>query len=468
MYSRQFLSLYSAIFFLFSGYGLFLNSAGVKLTQMGVNNLTIGVLNAAFFVGGTLSAIISHRIISRVGHIRSFSVFGAIFAIAALAHLMVEILWLWGLFRILLGFCHYSLLMIVESWFNARSNNENRAKVLALYEVMYYSASATGVLLLSLNLSSNNIFTLAAILVITSTLPIGLTRMKQPDIPQRQRVSLPHVLSIAPLAWLSCFMAGIFINGFFTMGSVFVLRQGFDLRQVSIYLGAAMVGGFTIQLMVAWLSNRFGRPRVISGCAATSAMTALIGILLLLFLPHTAWVQYIIAFMIGCSAFPLYALGLARANDVLPNNMNTVEVNRALLFVYGMGSLVGPLLLGGIMQLFSHYGFYSVYLIAALCLAIYAMRQPHVPVSERSVYVPVPGNSGPAIVTVLDPRNEDNNKPFDPVIAEQYVQQTLQTNPDEPTEPGNETDTNEHIEPDVTQSQIDQPTQSSDQTDKIR
>ena len=427
MYSRQFLSLYSAIFFLFSGYSLFLNSAGIKLTQMGVNNLTIGALNAAFFVGGTISAIVSHRIISRVGHIRSFSVFGALFAIAALAHLMMEILWLWGIFRIILGFCHYSLLMVVESWFNARSNNENRAKVLAIYEVMYYTASASGVLLLSLNLSSNNIFTLAAILVIASTLPVGLTRMKQPDIPARQRISLPHVLSIVPLAWLACFMAGIFINGFFTMGSVFFLRQGFDLQQVSIYLGAAMVGGFTIQLMVAWLSNHFGRPRVIGGCAAGAALAAFIGLLLLVCIPQIAWVQYIIAFIIGCSAFPLYALGLARANDVLPNNMNTVEVNRALLFVYGMGSLVGPLLLGGIMQLFNHYGFYSVYLIVALVLAIYAIKQPRVPKSERSIYVPVPGNSGPTIVTVLDPRNVDSDKPFDPVIAEQHMQKTLNT-----------------------------------------
>lgn len=431
MDSRQFLSLYSAIFFLFSGYGLFLNSAGVKLTQMGINNLTIGVLNAAFFVGGTISAIVAHRIISRVGHIRSFGVFSAIFAIAALAHLMVEVLWLWGIFRIVLGFCYYSLLMVVESWFNARSSNENRAKVLALYEVMYYSASATGVALLSLNMSSNNIFTLAAILVIAATLPIGLTRIRQPDIPAPQRISVPHVLSIAPLAWLSCFMAGIFINGFFTMGSVFVLRQGFNVHQVSLYLASAMVGGFTIQLMISWLSNHFGRPRVIAGCAASTTVATLAGLLLLLCFPHIFWLQYGIAFMVGCCAFPLYALGLARANDVLPNNMNTVEVNRALLFVYGLGSLVGPLLLGGVMQLFSHYGFYGVYLITALILAVYAMRQPHVPESERSIYVPVPGNSGAAAVTALDPRNEENDKPFDPVIAEQYRQQTLHMQSDQ-------------------------------------
>lgn len=422
MHTRQFLSLYGSIFFLFSGYGLFLNSAGVKLTQMGVNNITIGILNAAFFIGGTVSAIVSHRIISRVGHIRSFSVFGSLFAMAALAHLMVEQLWMWGILRAVLGFCHYSLLMVVESWFTARSVPQTRAKILAIYEVIYYASSATSVLLLSLNMSSNNIFTLAAILVITATLPVGLTKMQQPDIPSRERISLPHVLSILPLAWMSCFMAGIFINGFFTMGSVFMLRLGYSLPKVSLFLGSAMIGGFTIQLFIAWLSNTFGRARTIFGCATVAAIAAVTGMILLIALPDNIWAQCVIALAIGCSGFPLYALGLARANDVLPTNMNTVEVNRCLLFVYGLGSLVAPLIMGLLMQLFNHYGFYSVYAIIATILAVYAFMQPSVPITERSIYVPVSGNVGP-MTAELDPRNnEETDKPFDVHRAEQHIQ----------------------------------------------
>ena len=60
--STKFYSLFGSVFFLFAGYGLFLNSAGVKLAQMGVNNIAIGALNAAFFVGAALSAVVAHRI----------------------------------------------------------------------------------------------------------------------------------------------------------------------------------------------------------------------------------------------------------------------------------------------------------------------------------------------------------------------------------------------------------------------
>ena len=108
MQKPTFYSLFSGIFFLFFGYGLFLNSAGIKLAEMGVSDVVIGLLNAAFFMGAAMSTIFAQRIVSSVGHIRSFSVFGAVFAIAALSHMMLENLWIWGILRIVLGFCHYS------------------------------------------------------------------------------------------------------------------------------------------------------------------------------------------------------------------------------------------------------------------------------------------------------------------------------------------------------------------------
>ena len=261
--STKFYSLFGSVFFLFAGYGLFLNSAGVKLAQMGVNNIAIGALNAAFFVGAALSAVVAHRIVSRVGHIRSFSVFGAVFAMAALGHMMMENLWLWAALRILLGFCYFSILMVVESWFTERSLPRKRAKVLAIYNVVYYVAFTAGIALLSLKLSSSNIFTLAAILVMAAMLPVGLTKIAEPALPPRQRISLPHLLAIAPLALVGSFLAGIMVNGFFTMSSVFLLQQGFNLQQISLYLMLAMLGGFVVQFPVARLSNRYGRRNII-------------------------------------------------------------------------------------------------------------------------------------------------------------------------------------------------------------
>ncbi len=419
--SNKFYSLFFSVFFLFAGFGLFLNSAGVKLSEMGVTNTAIGALNAAFFVGAALSAVAAHRVVSGVGHIRGFSVFGAVFAIAALGHMMTDNLWAWGVLRVLLGFCYYSLLMIVESWFAERSAASMRARVLAFYNVVYYVAFTAGIALLSLKPSSNDIFTLAAILVMAAMLPVALTRLKAPELPPRQRISLPRLFAIAPLALVGSFVGGLLMNGFFTMASVFLLQQGYGLREISFYLMVAMVAGFAVQLPVARLSDRYGRRNAILTCSTVSAIGAAVGIGLMLAGLIDMWVQYVVAGFFGVGLFTLYALSVARANDQLPNEMNTVEVSRSLLFSYGMGSLLAPLVLGVVMDQAERYGFYGYFVVCGGLLALFAWQQKPVPEDKRSVHVNMPGAAGP-VMADLDPRNDSGViKPFDEAEAQAYA-----------------------------------------------
>ena len=419
--SNKFYSLFFSVFFLFAGFGLFLNSAGVKLSEMGVTNTAIGALNAAFFVGAALSAVAAHRVVSGVGHIRAFSVFGAVFAIAALGHMMTDNLWAWGVLRVVLGFCYYSLLMIVESWFAERSMAAARARVLAFYNVVYYVAFTAGIALLSLKPSSNDIFTLAAILVMAAMLPVALTRLKAPELPPRQRISLPRLFAIAPLALVGSFVGGLLMNGFFTMASVFLLQQGYGLREISFYLMVAMVAGFAVQLPVARLSDRYGRRNAILTCSTVSAIGAAVGIGLMLAGLIDMWVQYVVAGFFGVGLFTLYALSVARANDQLPNEMNTVEVSRSLLFSYGMGSLLAPLVLGVVMDQAERYGFYGYFVVCGGLLALFAWQQKPVPEDKRSVHVNMPGAAGP-VMADLDPRNDSGViKPFDEAEAQAYA-----------------------------------------------
>ena len=432
--SNKFYSLFFSVFFLFAGFGLFLNSAGVKLSEMGVTNTAIGALNAAFFVGAALSAVAAHRVVSGVGHIRAFSVFGAVFAIAALGHMMTDNLWAWGVLRVVLGFCYYSLLMIVESWFAERSMAAARARVLAFYNVVYYVAFTAGIALLSLKPSSNDIFTLAAILVMAAMLPVALTRLNAPQLPPRQRVSLPRLLAVAPLALVGSFIAGLLVNGFFTMASVFLLQQGFSLRQIAFYLMIAMITGFAVQLPIARFSDRYGRRRAILVCALLAAAGALAGLVLMMAGIEGAWPHYVVAALFGLGLFALYALSVARANDELPNDMSTVEVSRSLLFSYGIGSLAAPLLLGIVMQEAQRYGFYVFFALSAAVLALVAWRQKTVPQAQRSVYVNIPGDAGP-IIGDLDPRNNEGvMRPFDEAQAQAYADEWTQENPQDSDE----------------------------------
>mgnify|MGYP000468772403 CR=1 FL=1 len=130
-------SLFFAISFLAIGYGMILTYVGIYLKELDVSNITIGIINASFFLGAILSSILSQSIISKVGHIRSFAAFASIMVSSFLLHSIYYDQYLWGFLRFLSGFSFYGLLIILESWLNEKSNTEDRGKILAIYTIVF-------------------------------------------------------------------------------------------------------------------------------------------------------------------------------------------------------------------------------------------------------------------------------------------------------------------------------------------
>ena len=133
-------SLFTAVALLFTGVGLFIFFSNIELTNAGVSSEKIGLINAGFYLGALLSGIIAQRWVAKVGHIRAFALFTAFITIGILLHVVVQNEIALIVFRVILGFSDYSLLMVVESWLNARSSNQNRSSILAVYTMIFYMA----------------------------------------------------------------------------------------------------------------------------------------------------------------------------------------------------------------------------------------------------------------------------------------------------------------------------------------
>ncbi|HEF3543858.1 TPA: MFS transporter, partial [Campylobacter jejuni] len=81
---------------------------------------------------------------------------------------------------------------------------------------------------------------------------------------------------------------------------------------------------------------------------------------------------------LGIGIFCLYALALARANDVLVSKNKGVELGRGVLFCYSLGSLFGPLILGFLMQYFEIKGFIWFYIVSLAFLILFAINKPNI------------------------------------------------------------------------------------------
>ena len=374
--------LFLGMSLLFIGNGLVIASCSALLKQNGVGELEIGLINTGFFVGALISTITAHRVISATGHIRAFAIFSAIFAVSAMLHAVNQNLVFWAILRAFLGYCYYALLMVIESWLNAKIPNKIRSRVIAFYEGVFYTSFGLGILILALNLNIFEIFIISAAFIMLSSIPLNLIRINQPQIPERQPINIPKIFGIVPLALVGALIAGLAINGFFSMASLFVLLQGYGTKEASFFMTVAMIGGFLAQVFIGSFSDRYGRRPAILLCSSV----ALISAVLFLLNGKNLMVEYLLSFFFGAGIFCTYGLSLARANDEITDKTKSVQVARALLFSYSLASLFSPLLMSYAMKIFGAFGFIYVYLVLFAGLILFALTQKTIPQHMRKEY----------------------------------------------------------------------------------
>ncbi|QOR04078.1 MFS transporter [Campylobacter cuniculorum] len=371
---RSMTALFAGISFMFIGNGLIVSSAGVILKQQNLDSLTIGAINSFFFIGAMFGTIFAQKIITQIGYIRSFGIFAAIFGSSAILHILSENLIFWAFLRFLIGVCYYSLLIITESWLNEKAKNSVRSRILSFYEVIFYLSFGLGILIFSLNLDKITIFISSAVLILLSSIPLNLIKIKEPLPPKESKISIPKIFDLVPLAIVTSFIAGMLVNGFFSMASLFMLLQGFDAKIASYFMFCAMIGGLVAQMFIGNISDKLGRKFAIIACASVGFITLLI----FMISKPQIYFQYLLAFFMGVGIFCLYSLALARANDVLRDKNKAVEVGRGVLFCYSLSSLISPLILGVLMQFFNFSGFIWFYLINLGFLIIFALNKPNI------------------------------------------------------------------------------------------
>ncbi|CAM3534478.1 MFS transporter [Arcobacter aquimarinus] len=398
-------SLFFAIAFLAIGYGMILTFVGVYLKELGLNDAVIGLINASFFLGAIGSSIFSQKIISSVGHIRSFATFASLMVISFLIQSLFFNEYLWAFLRFVSGFAFYALLIIIESWLNEKSSHTHRGKILAIYTIIFYLATALGQVFLNIKGDTTYIiFILGSVLILFSVLFISMTKIKEPILKPFEKYSFPKLYSVVPLALTGSFIGGFFVGGFFTMVPIYLMQKYSSIEVVSLFMACSIIGGLISQWPIGLLSDKYGRRKII----AYSGFY--IFFISLLFLSSHLLDNYIyfLGIFLGFSIFSIYPLSLARANDVVDENKDIVEISRTLLFAYGLGSFIAPIILG--IGLFYYLEFiFLIFAILGLFLGFYSLSKKRVADDDMSIFVNIPVASG-SVVVELDPRQDLENE----------------------------------------------------------
>jgi len=325
----------------------------------------IGLLSSGWSFGFVLACLTVGRLISSVGHVRSFAGLAAVSGATSLLLLPLNDETIWIVLRVVIGFCFGGLSLIIESWLNERSGNAQCGAIFAAYMTITLLASLCGTLSLAFLEPMDALpYTLMGVAVVLSIVPVALTRAPLPKPVAPFSIKLGALYRVSPTGVFGCFAIGLVSGALGGLLPAYGLAMGLSTHAVAILLAAALVGGALAYYPAGVLSDRIDRRIVIIALACLSA--ALCGIVLLR--PHLSSTG--ILFVVGAFGFcqyPLYGVCVAMTNDRV-REQSFSEIASELLVVYGTGTVLGPPLAAAMM----HYGERFLFLFMGVVLLLLA------------------------------------------------------------------------------------------------
>ncbi|HSR46168.1 MAG TPA: MFS transporter [Acidimicrobiia bacterium] len=338
---------------LMAGNGLQGSLLGIRSDIEGFATPAIGIVMASYYAGFLVGSLTIPARLASVGHIRVFAGLASLTSSVALIHYLVVDEVTWSLLRFITGLCLSGLYVTIESWLNDRASNATRGRLLAVYMVVVTVSVGCGQLLLgAADPSGPRLFITASILISLAIVPLALSQIPAPALDPPSGVSIRALLRVAPLGVVTGALVGASNGAIFGLGAVYATRIGMSPGRAGLFVGASVVGAVITQYPLGHLSDRFPRRRVIFIAATAAVGVALLGTTV----DRHSPLLFVVAALYGSLAFPMYSLAVSHINDIVRDDQ-LVSTAAGVLFVYGAGSIVGPIITSVLMTLFGPAGY---------------------------------------------------------------------------------------------------------------
>ena len=381
---------------------------GVRASLEGYTAFAAGFIMTGYYAGFLSGALIIPQRIKNVGHVRTFAALASIASISILLHSLHVSFFGWFLMRFITGMCFVGMYTVAESWINDLSENNNRGQALSVYMMVSMAGSAFGQLFLNIaSPETAALFMLVSILISVSLVPILVVVSKQPDFSISEFLTIKELYNTSPLGVTAAVLTGLAHGTLWGIGSIYALKNGLTIEQVSIFMFTFIIGGAVNQYLIGYLSDRYDRRSVL---VAVAFLASFFSVLAVVF--GTSFTSLlIITFIFGGLTVPLYALAIAHTNDFL-SKKEMVAASAGLQLATGAGLTVGPLLGGLAIDLIGAAGFWIYLFVIHGSLGIFGLYRMSirdaVPLEDQGSTVLL--NSRSAIVSMeLYPDAEESS-----------------------------------------------------------
>ena len=354
--------------------------------------IQIGLMGASHFVGFLLGCLISPSLIRRVGHARSYGVVVAASIVAVLLHPVIPHIAVWCGLRVINGMAVASAYTAIESWLNAKLDQSNRAKFFSLYRVVDMTGAVIAQsLIIFLEPAMYLSYTILAIFLTMSLLPLGLTRSVQPELPENQNFSPVFAFTISPLAVIGVLIVGATGSAVRMIGPLFAYEMNFNISEIGIFLMLFMLGGMIIQLPIGYLATRITTRQMLGVLSAVTIAVSLGFSFIETDVIFGVKTPLILVFIFGATTMPLYSICAIHANNLIsPPQM--AALSASLIFTFAIGAIISPVIASFLIDYFGPDSLFIYFAVLHGILMGYtgyrSIRRPDIANISKYFYIP--------------------------------------------------------------------------------
>lgn len=334
--------------------GASLPLVSLRLHEAGAGTLEIGIISAIPAAGMMLSAFMvdacCRHLTRRTLYLLCFSLCTVSIALLDSAF---DTLWLLAVLRLGLGIGMGIAIILGESWVNELCPDHNRGKIMALYATSFTGFQVLGPALIALIGADSpwiiGVVTLGyglALLCIVLTVPND--NVEHGDEGEKS-FGLAGFFRVAPALCVAVLFFSFFDAVVLSLLPVYASSHGFAVAVAALMVTVVFAGDMVFQLPLGWLADRVERTGLHLVCGLV-AMAIGIALPWLLQVPWLLWPMLV---LLGAVAGGIYTLALVLIGQRF-KGQDLVTANASVGLLWGVGSLVGPLVSGVAMDVAPH------------------------------------------------------------------------------------------------------------------
>ncbi|MEO0327658.1 MAG: MFS transporter [Pseudomonadota bacterium] len=360
----------------------------IRLDNLGFEPWVASAMFPALSLGGLFGCLVTGWMLRLSGHARVFMTVYAIIIVSFLAVALTDSPYAWLISRALYGFGINGAFIIAQSWLHDACDDHNRGKVITIFYVSYVLALGLGSFMIGyVDVDTSIPMILAVAFIAIAILPVGLTRLRQPDAPDGVNIQIRKLWNVSPVGLMGMLCVGgltMTLQGF---APIYTKSLGYEAKDIGLMMLMMQMGLLVVQLPMGTLSDHIDRRYVL---LIVATMSCTLGIIAILTESNLSFIWLILIFALWSGSIEtFYSVSSALAND-RADPKDYVFLSSTQMVMWSFGGFFIPLISTGLLWVFPVTLFMWLLLFLSAFFALFVVvrifARQAVPVDEMESF----------------------------------------------------------------------------------